>query len=72
MEVDQPPESSGDTQKHPLPNEEEEIRIITNLEETAKIQVLREKVKMLVKEPVAIKRQFDQTQEPQKLRSLLH
>ena len=73
MEVDRSPPSLAATQRH-LMQEEEDVQIITHREETSEIRVLSrdEKIKMLVKEHVAIKKRFDQSQNTQAKKNLLH
>lgn len=79
MEVDQPqvnlrpPPSSGVTPRHHAP-EEEDVQIITHREGKNDIRVLspNEKIKLLVKEHISLKKQFDQAPDLSTKKTLLH
>lgn len=73
MEVDPPPPSLAATQRPPTLSEDE-VKIITHRETASDIRVLslHKKIKILVKEHVAIKKQYKQAQELAMKKTLLH
>ena len=60
MELDEPPESSANTRKHPTPEPNQEIQIITHKKnDEIKVLTKEERILLLVREHVSIKSSFD-------------